>query len=521
MTTAPFTIALGEADLVSMNTNLHAHLSSGIQIASTETCISPDDPDVLMEALLNDDDRRKRPWFHRASSFRVELSIVVAENTLTLIDEDLIERLACSIREAELWRQLNLVVTSVETSMKSNTSAHVITMTIRNDDLGIDPSRRRRHKLAAGKPLNGIKSPKGTHSYALEAVQVSMHVERRPSRKRRRKGAVQKQTLSNPSERHSHFAVGPFDSDEELLQSEADDALSPCHASIATDENGNSQQMSHESPGYTLFDEDWATVSMLPVPERCIAPVRRPGAWVSPEQDSIDFQASDALRLFDVAFRAAVAEQPRRFAHGIKIKNAHKLKRLADIAPSTWSPAYSSDISSRAVFLPTISHALANVASLGDSVHETGRLHAGDGEGSAISQPGDRLEMKLWNLLRGAMYDEESARHLKPLHFDKSTKVDKEIEMMILPEPPPIYAEFEDTDDDASLNPVLEGDQMSVDNGSQEQYGCMDLDEDLDEDWYYIEELPETLARDSSPGETLSLFEESREDRNLEQDLIL
>ncbi|KAI7162078.1 hypothetical protein KC349_g2258 [Hortaea werneckii] len=521
MTPAPFTIALGEADLVSMNTNLHAHLSSGIQIASTETCISPDDPDVLMEALLNDDDRRKRPWFHRASSFRVELSIVLAENTLTLIDEDLIERLACSIREAELWRQLNLVVTSVETSMKSNTSAHVITMTMRNDDLETDLSRRRRHKLAAGKPLNDIKPPKGMHSYAIEAVQVSMHVERRPSRKRRRKGAVQKQTLSNPSERRSQFATSPFDSDEELWQAEADDALSLFHASIATDENGNSQEMSHGSWEYTLFDEDWATGGMLPFPERCIEPVKRLGAWDSPEEDSIDFQASEALRLFDVAFRAAIAEQPRRFGHGIKIQNAHKLKRLADIAPSTWSPGYSSDISSRAVFLPTISHALASVASRGNSVHDTGRLHAGDGEGSAISQPGDRLEMKLWNLLRGAMYDEESARHLKPLHFDKSTKVDKEIEMMILPEPPPIYEEFEDTDDDASLNPVLEGDQMSVDNGSQEQYGCMDLDEDLDEDWYYIEELPETLARNSSPGETLSLFEESREDRNLEQDLIL
>ena len=102
MTTAPFTIALGEADLESMKTNLHAHLSSGIQIAPTETCISPDDLDILTEALFNDDDeRRKRPWIHRASSFRVELSIVV-ENTLTLIDEDLIERLACGIREAEV-----------------------------------------------------------------------------------------------------------------------------------------------------------------------------------------------------------------------------------------------------------------------------------------------------------------------------------------------------------------------------------------------------------------------------------
>ena len=107
MTTAPFTIALGEADLVSTNTNLHAHLSSGIQIAPTETCISPDDPDVLKEALLNDYDRCKRPWIIRASCFQVELSIVVAENALTLIDEGLIERLACSIQEAEVRNLLH------------------------------------------------------------------------------------------------------------------------------------------------------------------------------------------------------------------------------------------------------------------------------------------------------------------------------------------------------------------------------------------------------------------------------
>ncbi|KAI7220497.1 hypothetical protein KC333_g2339 [Hortaea werneckii] len=130
--------------------------------------------------------------------------------------------------------------------------------------------------------------------------------------------------------------------------------------------------------------------------------------------------------------------------------------------------------------------------------------------------------MKLWNLLRGAMYDEESARHLRPLPFDKSPNVDKDTEMMRLPEPPPIYEEeFEDTDDNASLNTILEEDQMSVDNGSQELFGCMDLGEDLDEDWGYIEELPETLARDRSPVETLSFFEESHENGSPEQDLIL
>ncbi|KAI7321200.1 hypothetical protein KC326_g2361 [Hortaea werneckii] len=393
-------------------------------------------------------------------------------------------------------------------------------MTMRNDDLQIDPSRRCRHKLAAGKPLNDIKPPKGIHSYALEAVQVSMHAERRPSRKRRRKGAVQEQTLSNPSERRSQFAVGPFDSDEELLRSEADDALSPYHASVATDETD--RRKSQESSEYTLFDEDWATANMPSISEKCIEPFRTPGAWDSSEQDAIHFQASEALRLFDVAFRAAIAEQPPRFGRGIKIKHAHKLKRLADIAPSTWSPSYSSNISSRAVFLPTISHALANVASRSNSAHDTERLHAGDGESSAISQPSGRLEMKLWNLLRGAMYDEESARHLRPLPFDKSPNVDKDTEMMRLPEPPPIYEEeFEDTDDNASLNTILEEDQMSVDNGSQELFGCMDLGEDLDEDWGYIEELPETLARDRSPVETLSFFEESHENGSPEQDLIL
>ena len=102
MTTAPFTIALGEADLVSTNTDLHAHLSSAIQLAPTENYISPDDSNVLMKALLNDDDRGKRPWIHRASSFRVELSIIAADSTMTLISEDLIARLASSIREAEV-----------------------------------------------------------------------------------------------------------------------------------------------------------------------------------------------------------------------------------------------------------------------------------------------------------------------------------------------------------------------------------------------------------------------------------
>ncbi|KAI6832112.1 hypothetical protein KC332_g13011 [Hortaea werneckii] len=385
----------------------------------------------------------------------------------------------------------------------------------------MDPSLRCRHKLATENPRNDMKPPKGMHSYALEAVQVSMHVERKPSRKRRRKGTVLERTRSNTFERRLESAVDAFGSDEELLQAEADDALLPYHASFATDENDNSQEMIRKNSKYTLFDEDWATASMPPVPEKCTGDVRRLNAWGASEQDAIDNQADEALRLFDVALRATITEQPRRFGHGVKMKNAHKLKRLADIAPSTWAPGFSSDISSRAVFIPTISHALANVASHGNSVRGTETLHAGDGEGSTISQPRDRLEMNLWDLMRRAMYDEDSAQHLKPLHFDKSTEVDKEIEVVRLPDPPLIYEEIVDIDSDASLDQVLEEDQMSFDNGSQESYGYMDLDEEWNEDCCYIRELLETSARDRSQVETPSLFQQSQEDMSLEQDLIV
>ncbi|KAI7500080.1 hypothetical protein KC367_g3935 [Hortaea werneckii] len=383
------------------------------------------------------------------------------------------------------------------------------------------PSLRCRHKLATENPRNDMKPPKGMHSYALEAVQVSMHVERKPSRKRRRKGTVLERTRSNTFERRLESAVDAFGSDEELLQAEADDALLPYHASFATDENDNSQEMIRKNSKYTLFDEDWATASVPPVPEKCTGDVRRLNAWGASEQDAIDNQADEALRLFDVALRATITEQPRRFGHGVKMKNAHKLKRLADIAPSTWAPGFSSDISSRAVFIPTISHALANVASHGNSVHGTETLYAGDGEGSTISQPRDRLEMNLWDLMRRAMYDEDSAQHLKPLHFDKSTEVDKEIEVVRLPDPPLIYEEIVDIDSDASLDQVLEEDQMSFDNGSQESYGYMDLDEEWNEDCCYIRELLETSARDRSQVETPSLFQQSQEDVSLEQDLIV
>ncbi|KAI7182308.1 hypothetical protein KC343_g13842 [Hortaea werneckii] len=129
--------------------------------------------------------------------------------------------------------------------------------------------------------------------------------------------------------------------------------------------------------------------------------------------------------------------------------------------------------------------------------------------------------MKLWNLLRGAMYDEQSAQHLRPLQFDKFAEPDKEIEMVRSLEPPPIYEEFDDTDGETSFDQLLVEDQMSVDNGSQEPYGYMDLDEDWDEACCYIQDFYETSARDRSEVETPSLFQQGQEDRSLEQDLIL
>ena len=137
---------------------------------------------------------------------------------------------------------------------------------------------------------------------------------------------------------------------------------------------------------------------------------------------------STALHLIDAAIRLAITSSPKRLDKRFQMSSSESLHRLSDIAPALWSPGYLPALSDRAVFLPTICHAMANVggeraksASLMAKMTEIGRQTTMQGSmsGAAHIELQSNVAVPLWRMLQASMHNPETARRLKPLFTGK------------------------------------------------------------------------------------------------------
>ena len=203
-----------------------------------------------------------------------------------------------------------------------------------------------------------------------------------------------------------------------------------------------------------------------------------------------DHNASKAaiLELVDVAVRLAISGSSTRSAKGILVTRDESFERLADLAPSVWSPAYLPAVASRAAFLPTIGHAIEYVccahavsqrlrhkgadlnryASRSFDQLNTSNNTAGH-HPAATSQ--DKLATMLWRRLQSAMYDDKAARRLEPLYM----KVEKATEEYELQDE--ILDSSHENDQSG-----LPGDFEANDNGDEED--LFDQDSGTDEDLF-------------------------------------
>ena len=148
-------------------------------------------------------------------------------------------------------------------------------------------------------------------------------------------------------------------------------------------------------------------------------------------QEGDEANTDAILELIDVATRLAISGCPTQVAKGVSVKKDASFVPLALIAPSLWAPGYLPAVASRAVFLPTISHALyavctrhatcetlmAKAAYLSQRVptHCRQSNHRFSNASSRVSLEG--LSIRLWQTLERGLYSPESARRLKPLHI--------------------------------------------------------------------------------------------------------
>jgi hypothetical protein len=150
------------------------------------------------------------------------------------------------------------------------------------------------------------------------------------------------------------------------------------------------------------------------------------------EQPACDRSAgsTSSLNILLAAVRFAITKNPIKLAKGIRIVSSKSFRHLSEIAPAVWSPGCCRGLASRAVFLPTIDHALGTVgvtnalsktlrAKMAEVQRRSGRGRCpperltGGHTGTSVTSPGTAEQV--WRTMQHKLLNSEDANRLRPL----------------------------------------------------------------------------------------------------------
>nr|POE94296.1 hypothetical protein CFP56_16536 [Quercus suber] len=142
---------------------------------------------------------------------------------------------------------------------------------------------------------------------------------------------------------------------------------------------------------------------------------------LSPEDTVVETPA--IVQLLATGFREAISSLPRRRLDGIESNSSNDFSRLSNIAPALFVPGYLSNVTSRTVFLPLLSHALLNVGF--KNAHSTSLrckvsqlLHINPTMSWAARHENadqETLASKLFGLVQRGVLDPKASRRLEPI----------------------------------------------------------------------------------------------------------
>jgi hypothetical protein len=136
----------------------------------------------------------------------------------------------------------------------------------------------------------------------------------------------------------------------------------------------------------------------------------------------------DLLQAIEAGLRHATLKSPIRKVKSATVSSNEGFKSLSSIAPALWVPDYHRSVSSRAVLIPTISHAIANVSSrastnlgLSEKVRQLARQQSrkDDQDGSSnahvrASELQDALSVQIWQGMTSSLSSTAMPRKLQP-----------------------------------------------------------------------------------------------------------
>ncbi|KAK0347260.1 hypothetical protein LTR94_003205 [Friedmanniomyces endolithicus] len=491
---------LGQLDLVSTTSGLRLDLSSRAHFITPAEDLTEDH----LATSPREEKVSERLWIERANNFRLVLGLRLGDALDTETKGHVLATLADRIRHAELWQQLCLLATSVDTTASDATGLSLVTISLEYCERNTALRRKHVHKLGVDMPFCDVRPPAGVRTRALESVYLDMDVAV-PAKHKRPKLSDTFQPQVHTSLSQSTAGRGLEDEFDDLCGSDSesdfddllfDDSESPEHTGTCK------LRCLSASPAVDI------RTACLSIPA---APLKRSSSLSNSEPASNSHTKADSiLALVDAGLRLAISDTSKRLGKDIRVRGGQRLKRLRDVAPALWSSGYLPSVADRAVFLPTISHALSSFAS--KACHSAG-LQRKLAELCPANTDDKRssLSAQLWRLLQDPAYPSKSAGRLKPLFDGTQTAVGLDTGGLGTFDPSrDLDAQFVEYDDElsdfeeSSLHEYLVYDDDLLDSMFQEDFN---LDEDGDGRWTplevevdILEELLDSAASSSDAG---------------------
>ncbi|KAH0275620.1 hypothetical protein KCU91_g4455, partial [Aureobasidium melanogenum] len=225
------------------------------------------------------------------------------------------------------------------------------------------------------------------------------------------------------------------------------------------------------------------------------------------------------IDLIDAALRLALTDLSTKALTGKKITEKSSFKHLDDICPAMWSPGHLEALASRAVFLPTISHAMSNSISqralsivLKEKLREIARQECITSSISQHNKPQGiqkAVSIRLWRLIQRRLRDPSAGKRLKSLQI-----ADTALSMRESIGDGDVLLNFEQEDE---LHPHCQSGNLSELDLEENEEDLLDVE--YESEW---EDLFTDVKRDNSPidDDMLDMLESTHDGQCDEYDRI-
>ncbi|KAK3714165.1 hypothetical protein LTR37_007967 [Vermiconidia calcicola] len=437
----PAELDLGSLSLRSTSSQLRLNLRSSAKFATSEED-GIDQLQAWLTSCKTDKASSTAPWILRSNDFKLVLHFQLAIGLGLLAQDALVESLATQLREAKMWQQLCFSAPSIRTSLTDGSNDYQLELSLAHAEPLPEQSKRTLHKLGNDNVYYDVEAPEGVLNATVKVIDLAISISTCSHRKRRRCAPAKRSVTLTHAHADAVTLIDRYELTSVDFQRTDSDSIFESDISHSGLSSDCSDVMLEFDDIQGALDDDTMlldasgseTTACALEAIRGISPFLKRASSsrnleIEPEQHNTD----SVLDLIDACVRLAISDRPQKLCKGVTIeKNA--LLPLANMAPSLWCPDHLPMTASRAVFLPTIAHAIEGICTKHAS---TEKLRS---KGKQLNDPcsdnilGSRFEMpsnivvdgacvapsralhaRVWHSLQRGIYRPEASRRLKPL----------------------------------------------------------------------------------------------------------